>query len=203
MHADPELLSLLALGEQAGTRDERIHAETCPECAGELSALQRLVTLGRSVGEDTTLLAPSPGVWARIQDELALGSAVPALAAPASSAPAEEVRAHAELRPVGASWGHASGAAELGTDEKGRRLLQVALRAELPPTGLRQAWLVHKDDPGLRQSLGILDGRHGLWTVEHSIDLTQFTILDISQQDTGETEHSGQTIVRGEFTLVG
>ena len=198
MHADPELLSLLALGEHAGTDDERIHAETCPECSGELSALHRLVTLGRSVEEGTSLLAPSPGVWARIQDELALGSAFPT-----PPAPADEVRAHAELRPVGASWGHASGAAELATDEKGRRLLQVALRADLPGSGLRQAWLVHRDDPGLRQSLGILDGSYGLWTVEHSIDLTQFAILDISQQDVGENEHSGQTIVRGEFTLVG
>jgi hypothetical protein len=55
----------------------------------------------------------------------------------------------------------------------------------------------------VRQTLGILDGPHGLWTIEHSIDLEEFGILDISQQGTGETEHSGHTIVRGELTLAG
>ncbi|MET0693734.1 MAG: hypothetical protein ABWY56_07375, partial [Propionibacteriaceae bacterium] len=97
----------------------------------------------------------------------------------------------------------ASGTAEIATDELGRRVLTVALDADLPTSGVRQAWLVHRDDPSVRQSLGVLDGPHGLWTVEHLIDLQQYSILDISQQGTGETQHSGQTIVRGDLTLVG
>lgn len=247
MHTDPELLSLFALGEYAGTEDDRVHAQTCPECAGELSELHRLVTLGRSVGAQTRLSTPSQDVWARIRDELALGPALEppmhrsiflpsdipdplAVARPLDATTAEsankharrsllaiikatvagsshefenELTAHAQLTPVDAFWSHASGEAELATDEQGRRLLQVALQADLPTSGLRQAWLVHRDNPNLRQSLGILDGPHGLWTVEHSIDLEKYGILDISQQATGETDHSGQTIVRGEFTLVG
>jgi len=110
--------------------------------------------------------------------------------------------AHAELTPVEPSWSAASGVAEIATDEQGRRVLTVALQADLPTSGVRQAWLVHRDDPNVRQSLGILDGPHGLWTVEHSIDLQEYGILDISQQRTGETQHSGHTIVRGELTLV-
>ena len=58
MHTDPELLSLLALGEQVGTDDDRFHVQTCPTCADEVSELHRLVTLVRSVGSDTELTAP-------------------------------------------------------------------------------------------------------------------------------------------------
>jgi hypothetical protein len=238
MHTDPELLSLLALGEHAGTEDDRTHAQTCPECAHELSQLLRLVTLGRAVEADTQLVSPSDRVWARISQDLALGSSEPSTPSPirppsddprplaASDSAAkrarrglltvikaaiagsahefeEELTAQARLTPVEPSWSRASGEAEIATDEHGRRLLQVTLHADLPSTGLRQAWLVHRDDPLRRQSLGILDGPHGLWTVEHSIDLEKYAILEISQQGAGETDHSGHTIVRGEFALAG
>ena len=127
---------------------------------------------------------------------------IKAALASASHRSEDRLTAHTRLTPIEASWSHASGTAELATDEQGRRLLQVALHAELPTSGVRQAWLVHRDDPAVRQTLGILDGTHGLWTVDHSIDLALYPILDISQQATGETEHSGHTIVRGELTLV-
>ena len=221
MHTDPALLALLALGERVGTEDDRVHAQTCPACAGELSELQRVVTLGRSA--ETTMSIPSQEVWARIRDELALDLTLEAPAQPSIFLPSstvepltvtpsvhatptaeseDELTAHAQLMPIEAFWSQASGMATLATDEHGRRLLQVTLQAHLPTSGVRQAWLVHRDDPSLRQTLGILDGPHGLWTVEHSIDLEKYAILDISQQGTGETKHSGQTIVRGEFTLV-
>jgi hypothetical protein len=220
MHADPELLALLALGERAGTDAERQHARTCPLCVGELSELERVVAVGRAPRVE--LASPSAEVWVRIRAELTLDTAPERPAPPVRYPPVgtaeplpteagdypgpvrsqDEVTAHARLTPVGAAWSRAFGTATLSTDEHGRRLLQVALRADLPASGVRQAWLVHRDDPSVRQTLGILDGPHGLWTVEHSIDLDQFAILDISQQDTGETEHSGRTIVRGEFALV-
>ncbi len=247
MHTDPELLGLLALGEHVGSEVDRVHAQTCPECAGELSELHRLVTLGRSVGAETAMAIPSQNVWARIRDELALEptleppvhqsmflpsdtlesptvvrtvdatptakpvskhprrsllAIIKAALAELSHGSEDELTAHAKLTPVEAFWSDASGTAELATDEQGRRLLQVALQADLSTSGVRQAWLVHRDDPTLRQTLGILDGPHGLWTVEQSIDLKKYAILDISQQGTGETEHSGQTIVRGELALV-
>ena len=109
--------------------------------------------------------------------------------------------AHAQLAPVASAWSDASGRAEIATDERGRRVLQVDLHAHLPHSGVRQAWLIHRDDSSVRQVLGILDGPHGLWTIDQSIDLDEFPILDISQQGTGETEHSGQTIVRGQLIL--
>lgn len=208
MHLDPDLLALLALGEHAGTENDRRHVQSCADCASELSQLRRLVTLGRSVAADTAMAAPSQGVWVRIRDELALDTRLEPLdvAQPVGYAPLArpdaDVIAYARLSPVGALWSHASGKAELITDAHGRRVLTLALRADLPTTGVRQAWLVHRGDPSLRQTLGILDGPLGLWTVERSIDLNSYAILDISQQGTGETNHSGQTIVRGELNLV-
>lgn len=195
MHTDPELLALLALGEPFGDDRDRDHVATCRTCAGELTALRRVVELARSTAA-VPLAEPGPQVWVAVRQEL------DARPAQARSRRGQEPRAHARLTPVQADWSLASGEAELATDGNGRRLLQVSLHADLPSAGVRQAWLVHRDDPAQRQSLGILDGRHGLWTVEHAIDLEQYAILEISQQSVGSTEHSGQTIVRGELQLV-
>ena len=85
MHTDPELLSLLALGEHVGTDDDRFHVQTCPTCADEVTELHRLVSLARSVGTDTELTLPSPRVWDKIREELALP---PALEPPVSEPPA-------------------------------------------------------------------------------------------------------------------
>lgn len=208
MHVDPDLLALLALGEHAGTESDRRHMQNCVECADELSQLRRVATLGRSVNAETVLSVPDRRVWVRVSDQIARNRSVEPLdgARPTGDAPVvqpeAEVIAYAQLSPVGPSWSHASGKAELATDARGRRLLELTLRADLPTTGVRQAWLVHQNDPHLRQTLGILDGPFGLWTVERSIDLDSYTILDISQQDTGETNYSGQTIVQGALILV-
>jgi len=216
MHTDPELLSLLALGEQVGTDDDRFHVQTCPTCAAEISDLQRLVTLVRSVPDDTELTLPSPRVWDKIREELALPTAVEpmtleppqsllAVVAAALGGPSRgsaALVAHATLAPVQPGSLPTSGEAVIATDELGRRILQVSLEAPLPTSGLRHAWLIHRDDPTRRQALGILDGRYGVWTVDRSIDLEQYAIVDISQQGASETEHSGRTIVRGQLTLV-
>jgi hypothetical protein len=195
MHTDAELLALLALGEPAGTTDERAHVATCAVCAAELEELRRVVELARSVAK-VPLVEPDPRVWAGISRELAAEVAEQARRR-------HDLRAHARLTSVQAPWAQASGVAELATDADGRRLLQVSLEADLPDAGVRQAWLVHRDDPAQRQTLGILDGGHGLWTVAQVIDLELYPILEISQQSIGSTEHSGQTIVRGELVLVG
>ena len=186
MHTDPELLALLALGEQGGTEEERAHVRSCAVCAAELAELERVVALARSAA-DEAMNEPAPRVWEAIRAEIA------------GQGPRGELRAHARLTPVGPTWSHASADAEVATDAHGRRVLQVTLHAELPSAGIRQAWLVHRADPTRRQTVGILDGRQGLWTVEHAIDLDEFAILDISQQSIGSTEHSGDTIVRGEL----
>ena len=214
MHTDAELLALLALGEPVGTDEDRAHVASCTACAAELADLQQVVALGRTVDVDSALSTPSPELWARIRAELALEPTLeppPAVADAPSTAPTSGARAssrhamaaHALLRPAAASWSDASGSAELATDHRGRRLLQVALHAQLPADGVRQAWLVHRRDPRLRQTLGILDGSDGVWTVERSIDLEEYAILEISQQALGDNAYSGDSIVRGELVLVG
>jgi hypothetical protein len=70
MHTDPEVLALLALGENSASPDERAHVETCPVCTQELAELAHLAGVGRVVGDATPLERPSPEVWRRIQAEL-------------------------------------------------------------------------------------------------------------------------------------
>lgn len=187
MHTDPELLALLALGEEGGTEADRAHVASCRVCAAELEELRHVVVLAREVA-DEAISDPDPRVWDAIRSEIRNGTDG-----------RDELSVRTHLRGVGQTWARASADASLETDEHGRRVLQVTLDADLPDSGLRQAWLVHRDDPRQRQTLGVLDGRHGLWTVAHAIDLTQFGILDISQQSLGSTEHSGDSIVRGEL----
>lgn len=193
MHTDPELLALIALGEVVG--DDHHHVATCVACAGDLARLRHVVELVRGA-EIPTLTEPGPQVWAGVREGLE------ALRNQERPRPRTDATAHGRLASVAGPWAGASGEAELSTDPEGRRLLQVTLRADLPSTGVRQAWLVHRDDPEQRQTLGVLDGHHGLWTVEHAIDLEQYAILEISQERIGSSGHSGQTIVRGELQLV-
>jgi hypothetical protein len=239
VHADPELLALCALGEEAGTDEDRRHLQSCELCAAELRELRQVVSLGRAV-DDTALLEPDPQVWARVQQELGLssaGSRVPLsvatgqapepaavphpvgagtptgvtqdpfwaviAAATGSSAGVPEVVARATLEPVHAGSPDAPGAAVLTTDALGRRILQVALSAAPAEVGVRYAWLARRDDPTQKQTLGVLDGPYGVWTIDRSIDLEQYAILSISQQHAGDVEHSGVDLVRGELALVG
>ena len=70
MHTNPEVLALLALGEDTGTAGEREHVETCEICAREVAELAHLTGVGRAVEDATPLESPSPEVWRRIQAEL-------------------------------------------------------------------------------------------------------------------------------------
>ena len=213
MHADPDTLALCAFGEEAGTDEDRRHVQTCEQCAAELAALQRVVSVGRSADGDAELLAPSPRVWARVQQGLGLASSIRELpvdpfwavieAATGPSADGPELMARATLAPVRTEAFSASGQAVLTSDALGRRILQVALTAAPADGGVRYAWLLRRDDPTQRQTLGVLDGAYGVWTVDRSIDLEQYAIVTISQQSAGDVEHSGVDLVQGELTLVG
>ena len=92
-----------------------------------------------------TLTEPGPQVWAGIRQGLEEH--------PSGTTSRAELRAHARLTPVQATWSRMSGDAELATDDQGRRLLQVALDADPPASGVRQAWLVHRDDPAVRAAV--------------------------------------------------
>ncbi|UWX96027.1 anti-sigma factor [Arthrobacter zhaoxinii] len=73
-HLPPEELALCALGE-AGS-DETAHLAGCAECSAEVTALQRVVTAGRSPAAAEALPRPPSSVWDGIHARLGLSDAV-------------------------------------------------------------------------------------------------------------------------------
>ena len=75
MHPSPDVLALLALGEEAGTPEERAHIESCAECRAEIADLARAVAVGRQGSPgDGGLIAPPDRVWDAIRSELGFAS---------------------------------------------------------------------------------------------------------------------------------
>jgi hypothetical protein len=73
MHPSPDVLALLALGEEAGTPHEREHVHACAECRAEIADLARAVAAGRSGrAVETGLVSPPDRVWHAIRAELGL-----------------------------------------------------------------------------------------------------------------------------------
>lgn len=75
MHPSPDVLALLALGEEAGTPAEHAHIGTCQQCRAEVAELSRAVVAGRSGrAGDGGLVTPPDRVWTAIRAELGFGS---------------------------------------------------------------------------------------------------------------------------------
>ncbi|HLL61540.1 MAG TPA: anti-sigma factor [Propionibacteriaceae bacterium] len=73
MHPSPDVLALLALGEEAGSAEERAHIASCAECQAEVAGLTRAVTAGRSGrADDNALVSPPDRVWHAVRAELGL-----------------------------------------------------------------------------------------------------------------------------------
>jgi hypothetical protein len=70
-HVDPEVLSLVALGEPASDA-VRAHLGTCPRCTAEVASLTATVAVARSVRPSDAPVAPPPAVWDRVRAELGL-----------------------------------------------------------------------------------------------------------------------------------
>lgn len=87
-HIDPELLALLALGENAGDARDRDHLAACKSCRDELENLAHAAEVGRSTLGAGDLLEPHPRVWSAITDEVTrLEGAVEPTLAPVTSLP--------------------------------------------------------------------------------------------------------------------
>lgn len=89
-HVDPDVLALLALGEDpqdTASADERAHLSTCPLCADEVAELSAVALAGRALGPEDELVPPAPAVWDRISAELGLGSAGAGTTATAAATP--------------------------------------------------------------------------------------------------------------------
>ena len=105
------------------------------------------------------------------------------------------VVAEAVLEPF-PNW-QASGIARVEEDTAGQKRIVVDVAA--PDGGLREVWLLDPETSGLI-SLGLLSGTSGTYTLPDDLDLTRFSVIDVSQEpDDGDPAHSGDSIVRGEL----
>jgi hypothetical protein len=107
-----------------------------------------------------------------------------------------EVVASAQLDALPA-WNGSTGSAELAQSGNGERILRVSLDAVGSGDGVREVWLLTAEVDGLI-SLGYLEGATGDFAVPASVDLDQFSVVDVSLEPLdGDPTHSGDSIVRG------
>ncbi|MFC8193520.1 anti-sigma factor [Cellulomonas sp. NPDC057328] len=92
---DDDVLSLLALGEDAGSDAERAHVAACARCTDELAQLRELVGVARAAQADGPLVAPAPHVWERVAAELGLD------ATPVATVPTDDAGAPRTVAPGG------------------------------------------------------------------------------------------------------
>lgn len=106
----------------------------------------------------------------------------------------EEVVAQVELAPLPGY--EAEGQATLTVADSGNQSLDVTMSGE-EPDGYRQVWLIAPDLEQMH-SIGLLEGERGSFAVPADIDLTQFPIVDVSDEPLdGNPAHSGVSMVRG------
>ncbi len=146
---------------------------------------------------------------ARRRTRRVIGVVLPALAAAAAAAiitaialgalpaaaPSSIPLAAATLEPLPA-WPDASGDAVLVSGEAGR-VIEVRLDAPAADDRVREVWLLTPDVDGLI-SLGLLEGDSGTFVVPDSVNLSRYSVVDISAEPVdGDPAHSGDSIVRG------
>ncbi len=97
-------------------------------------------------------------------------------------------------------WPDATASATVEELPDGERVVEVDLEAPLPDDGYRELWLISSEGDAL-VSLGILDGTRGTFAIPADVDLSRFSLVDISQEHfDGDPGHSGDSIVRGELS---
>ncbi|MGY4645543.1 anti-sigma factor [Cellulomonas sp. URHB0016] len=106
------------------------------------------------------------------------------------------VLATATLEPL-PGW-DAAGSAVVETSADGARVLVVDLtKSGTGDDGFREVWLLKPDVSGL-VSLGTLDGSTGRFDVPAGLDLHEYSVVDVSEEQfDGDPAHSGDSIVRG------
>ncbi|EPR77268.1 hypothetical protein ADILRU_0377 [Leifsonia rubra CMS 76R] len=99
------------------------------------------------------------------------------------------------------NWSESTGEAKLERRADGTRIVEVSFSA--PPTegGFREVWLITSDATAL-VSLGIVEGTSGQFTVPDGLDVDNYNLVDISEEQfDGNPAHSGDSIVRGQLTV--
>ncbi|HET9873441.1 MAG TPA: anti-sigma factor [Propionibacteriaceae bacterium] len=184
MHPDPELLALLALGEQAGDAEERAHVSQCPICSQELAELTALTVIGRSATAEDRLARPSAAVWDRIRAELAFEDPV---------APGAEDRAEATDEAPANSEPSGAGAALPPRAPMSRRSLRwmalAAVLALIAGIGVGAGWQQLRRFEEIVVADATLDafpkypGSTGRAVVETDPDGSRFLVVEVSTPD--------------------
>ncbi|GAA1980578.1 anti-sigma factor [Microbacterium pumilum] len=95
----------------------------------------------------------------------------------------------------------AVGTADVEQRRDGSRTLVVTLETDDVPDTYREVWLIRNDAAALI-SLGVLDGDQGTFPIPDGVDLTDYSLVDISVEHIdGDPAHSGDSIVRGKLTF--
>jgi anti-sigma-K factor RskA len=229
-HVDPDILALLALGEQVSDRETREHLAGCADCSTELAQFDRAVDAGRSTINLGELAEPASRVWTRIADELGLEKeAEPApvvhlefrrrrwgaLVAVAASI-ALVASGGAALWQLGQptpptilatatldafpDWPDASGEAIVELGRDGNRVVRVTLDAPNVGDEFTEVWLISSDATRLI-SLGTVSGTSGTFSIPSGVDLSVYDLVDVSAEPyDGKPTHSGDSIVRGQLS---
>lgn len=91
----------------------------------------------------------------------------------------------------------AGGSAVVEETADGTRELVVTLEGGDDLQGYREVWLIDREVTRL-VSLGILEGTEGRFVVPASLDLSEFPVVDVSDEPyDGDPAHSGDSIIRG------
>lgn len=226
-HADPDALTLLALGEPAPDRSTEDHLRTCASCRAEVEALREVVVLGREARAERDLPAPPEAVWNRIAAETGQEAIAPAVPL---RRPPRRWRAFLAVAAVAAVVG-ASGAivVERAVRTAPAVTEQLVAQTDLvrlgtaPDTARGTAQVVRTDGrtvlrvsvdgmpapEGLYQvwlydgaalmiPLGVLTGGQADMPIPAGVDLRTFGVVDVSAQRLGQQEH-GVSMLQGDL----
>lgn len=113
---------------------------------------------------------------------------------PADQPPTIVAQAPLEALP---NWDGATGAASVTVAADGSRTLELDVEGSVPEDGFREVWLIDREVTRL-VSIGVLEGSKGTFVIPAGIDLDDFAVVDVSQENLdGDPAHSGDSIVRG------
>lgn len=227
-HADPDLLTLMALGEPIDDKSTVEHVHTCAVCRSELAALREVAALGRETAVERDLPAPSDDVWHRIAAET--GQESTSAAVVPLRRPARRWRALVAVAAAAAVVGAAGAIAVDRFTTTTPVTEQVVAQADLarlttaPDTARGTARVVSTagrtvlrvsvdgmpapdglyqvwlyDGAATMIPLGVLTGGQADMPVPAGIDLRTYHVVDVSAQRWGQQEH-GTSMLRGNLS---
>ncbi|MFJ5991331.1 anti-sigma factor [Lentzea sp. NPDC092896] len=224
-HADPDLLTLMALGETVTDESTVEHVRFCAVCRTELASLREVVEIGRETRSERDLPMPSEDVWLGIAAETGQKNS------PAAVVPLGRARGWRPLLAVAAVAAIAGSAGTIIVDRVTTSdsviVDQVLVQAELtrlpsaPTTANGTARVVRTADrtvlrvsvdgmpapEGLYQvwlfdgvatmiPLGVLTSGQVDLPVPPGVDLATYRVVDVSAQRLGQQEH-GTSVLQG------